>query len=77
MKDENSDWKQSVLMEKSGDSEISRWRQALFTGLPKEGSFTLFIANPKDPHGAEFIFTQMPFEELANDQDECEEIEHA
>ncbi|MEI8593786.1 hypothetical protein [Photobacterium sp. Hal280] len=35
------------------------------------------IANPKDPHGAEFIFTQMPFEELANDQDECEEIEHA
>ncbi|WP_051287722.1 hypothetical protein [Photobacterium halotolerans] len=77
LKDENSDWKQSVLMEKSGDSEISRWRQALFTGLPKEGSFTLFIANPKDPHGAEFIFTEMPFEELANDQDECEEIEHA
>ncbi|MEL6117916.1 hypothetical protein P0Y67_22225 [Photobacterium sp. SP02] len=35
------------------------------------------IANPKDPHGAEFIFTEIPFEELANDQDECEEIEHA
>ncbi|WP_120512794.1 hypothetical protein [Photobacterium salinisoli] len=77
LKDENSDWKQSVLMEASGAPEVSRWRQALFTGLPKDGSFTLFIANPKDPHGAEFIFTQMPFEELANDQDECEEIEHA
>ncbi|MDO6706063.1 hypothetical protein [Photobacterium sp. 1_MG-2023] len=77
LKDENSEWKQSILMEANGDGEDSRWRQALFTGLPTDGRFTLFIANPKDPHGAEFIFTDIPFEELANDQDECEEIEHA
>ncbi|MEL6117712.1 hypothetical protein P0Y67_21155 [Photobacterium sp. SP02] len=42
----------------------------------KEVSLSL-ISNPQEPHGAEFIFTQMPFEELVNDHDECEEIEHA
>ncbi|MEL6116469.1 hypothetical protein P0Y67_14730 [Photobacterium sp. SP02] len=46
-------------------------------GLLNEGSFTLFIAKLKDSHGTEFIFTEIAFEELANGQQQCEEIEHA
>ncbi|UTM59793.1 hypothetical protein L4174_017120 [Photobacterium sp. CCB-ST2H9] len=63
LKDQKSGWQQAVLLEELEDG-CGHFVRGLFSGLPLDGEFSLFIATPCDPFSGQCVFAHRSFQEI-------------
>ncbi len=64
MEDANSEWQQTVVLEAVTECSDSHYRQALLSGLPTDGVFTLYIISPRDPDSMEVVFADISYQDI-------------
>ncbi|WP_299015060.1 hypothetical protein [uncultured Photobacterium sp.] len=72
MEDTESEWRISEPFEPSEDAGFI---QALISGIPRKGKFTLLVVNPADPDGAELVFKDLTYEQVCDEDFSIEESE--
>ncbi|MGF1724429.1 hypothetical protein [Photobacterium nomapromontoriensis] len=66
IEDANSEWQQTMPLEPATTENSGHYSQAIISGLPSDGMFTLYVTNPADPDSAEVVFADISHSDIVS-----------